>query len=160
MVVIGVKIVELVRANSRYWIVFDELPEKLTYEKHGSLLIGSDDQGVFYDCLYYDRPSRFMKAFGGREFDLPMKDGSVTHCNGQYWYGRVDEASRVMGEEITEIGASTREKLKECFVFTSWNISEKKLREMLREFEESNPGYVPWGYDQYRAKLEGEREAT
>ena len=151
------KIVELVKAGSRLRVVFDELPEKLTYEKHGSLLIGSDDQGVFYDCLYYDRPSRFMKAFGGREFDLPMKDGSVTHCNGQYWYGRVDEASRVMGEEITEIGASTREKLKECFVFTLWNISDKKLRELFREFEEAHPDYEPKGHDEYRSEIQGRK---
>ena len=105
------KIVDLVKANNRCWVVFDEPVGQLTYEKHGGLLIGSDEQGIFYDCLYYDRPTPNMRAFAGREFDLPMKDGTVTHCNGQYWYGRVDEAGRVVGEEIAEIGASTKEEL-------------------------------------------------
>ena len=150
------KIVDLVKANSQLWIVFDEPVGQLTYEKHGDLLVGSDEQGVFYNCLYYDRPSPYMKAFGGREFDLPMKDGSVTHCNGQYWYGCVSEAGKVVGEEIAEIGASTREELKECYIFTNRNINRKKLEEMLEEFEASHPGYEPFGYREYENKLKKE----
>lgn len=148
------KIVEMVKSSPRIWLVFDELPEKLTYERHGALLIGSDDQGVFYDCLYYQEPHGNMRAFAGREFDLPMKDGSVTHCNGQYWYGRLEEASKVIGEEITEIAASTKEKLRECFVFSTWNISDKKLRELFREFEEAHPDYEPKGHDEYRSEIQ------
>lgn len=151
------KIVDLVKANSRLWIVFDEPVGQLTYEKHGGLLIGSDERGIFYDCLYYDRPSQYMKAFGGREFDLQMKDGSVTHCCGQYWYGHIDDAWKAVGEEITEIGASTKEELKECFVFTSRNISAKKLKEMLEEFDAANPGYDPIEYRQYKEMLKQEK---
>ena len=143
------KIVDLVKANDLCWVVFDEPVGQLTYEKHGSLLIGSDERGIFYDCLYYDRPTPHMRAFVGREFALPMKDGTTTHCNGQYWYGHIAEAGRVIGEEIAEIGASTKEDLKRCFVFTSRNISKKRLDEMVKEFEESHPGYEPWGYRQY-----------
>ena len=150
------KIVDLVKANSQLWIVFDEPVGQLTYEKHGDLLIGSDEQGVFYDCLYYDRPSPYMKAFGGREFDLPMKDGSVTHCNGQYWDGHVAEAENVVGEKITKISARTKEELKRCFVFAAMYISKRKLDEMLEEFEASHPGYEPFGYREYENKLKKE----
>lgn len=150
------KIVDLVKANDRCWIVFDEPVGQLTYEKHGSLLIGSDERGIFYDCLYYDRPTPHMRAFAGREFDLPMKDGTTTHCNGQYWYGHIAEAEKVVGEEIAEIGASTKEELKQCFVFTSRNISKKRLDEMLEEFQASNPGYEPPGYHQYKDMIKGE----
>lgn len=143
------KIVDLVKAGSSCWIVFDEPVGQLTYEKHGGLLIGSDEQGIFYDCLYYDRPTQHMRAFGGHEFDLHMKDGSVTHCNGQYWYGHITEAEKVVGEEIAEIGASTNEELKRCFVFTSRNISMRKFNAMIEEFKASHPGYEPWEYCQY-----------
>jgi len=149
------KIVDLVKAGSRCWFVFDEPTGELTYEKHGSLLIGSDEQGIFYDCLYYDRPSPHMKAFAGREFDLHMKDGTVTHCNGQYWYGHVAEAEKVVREEIAEIGASTKEELKQCFCFTSRNISKRRLDEMLEEFMVSHPGYEPLEYRQYEAMIGG-----
>lgn len=150
------KIVDLVTANSRCWIVFDEPVGQLTYEKHGSLLIGSDGQGIFYDCLYYDRPTPNMRAFAGREFDLLMKDGTTTHCNGQYWYWHIGEAEKVVGEEIAEIGASTKEELKRCFVFTSRNISKRRLDEMLEEFKASHPGYEPFGYQQYEDMLKEE----
>ena len=151
------KIVDLIKSNSRLWIVLDEPVGRLTYEKHGGLLIGSDEQGIFYDCLYYERPTSNMKAFAGREFDLPMKDGSVTHCNGQYWYGHIDEAGEIVGEEITEIGASTKEELKQCFVFTGRNISKKKLKEMIAEFEAANPDYEPIDYWQYEDMLKKEK---
>ena len=156
------KIVDLVKANSRLWIVFDEPVGQLTYERHRDLLIGSDDQRVFYDCLYYDRPTPHMKAFGGREFDLPMKDGSVTHCYGQYWDGRVAEAEKVVGEEIAEIGASTKEELNRCYVFTGRKISKRKLEEMIEEFEASHPGYEPLGYWEYEdmLKREGRKDAA
>lgn len=153
------KIVDLVKANSRHWIVFDEPVGELTYEKHGLLLIGSDEQGIFYDCLYYDRPSPGMKAFAGHEFDLPMKDGTTTHCCGQYWYGRIGEAEKVVGEEIAEIGASTKEELKRRFVFTSRNISRRKLEEMLEEFWAANPDYEPIEHREYEDLLKRENAA-
>lgn len=151
------KIVDLVKANSRLWIVFDEPVGHLTYEEHGGLMIGSDERGIFYDCLYYDRPTPNMKAFGGREFDLQMKDGSVTHCNGQYWYGHIAKAEDIIGEEIAEIGASTKEDLKRCFVFTNRNISKKKLEKMIEEFYTVNPAYEPWEYWQYGDMLKLEK---
>ena len=148
------KIVDLVKAGSRFCFVFDEPVGQLTYEKHGSLMIGSD--GHFYDCLYYDRPTPNMRAFAGREFDLLMKDGTTTHCNGQYWYGHIGEAEKVVGEEIAEIAASTKEELKRLFVFTSRNISRRRLDEMLEEFTASHPGYEPFGYQQYEDMLREE----
>ena len=153
------KIVDLVKSESRIWIVFDEPVGKLTYEKHGDLMIGSDERGIFYHCLYYANPTQNMKAFGGCEFDLKMKDGSVTHCYGQYWYGRIEEAEKVVGEEIAEIASSTKEELKRCYVFTHRNISDKKLREMFEEFEASHPGYKPWDYWEYEKMLRNEEKS-
>ncbi|WP_297979734.1 hypothetical protein [uncultured Oscillibacter sp.] len=66
------------------------------------------------------------------------------------------KAGKVVGEEIVEIGASTKEELKRCFVFASRNISKKKLDEMLEEFQASNPGYEPPGYHQYKDMIKGE----
>lgn len=36
------------------------------------------------------------------------------HCNGQYWYGHIAEAEKVIGEEIAEIGVSTKEELRKA----------------------------------------------
>ena len=42
------------------------------------------------------------------------------------------KAGKVVGEEIVEIGASTKEELKRCFVFASRNISKKNSMRCLR----------------------------
>lgn len=78
------KLVALVKFNDGVALVLDAMPQ-LKYKKVGKALIGQD--GVFYDFLGYDAPSGRFKAFGGRQFDLPMEDGTVTHCNGQWWHG-------------------------------------------------------------------------
>lgn len=68
------KILAVVKFNDYHAFVLDE-PIKLTYEKIGGMLIGSDETGIFYNCLFYEKPVGRFKAFAGREFDLPLKDG-------------------------------------------------------------------------------------
>ena len=85
------KIVDIVKFNDRHAFVLDR-EYFLTYEQHGELLIGSDKTQTFFNVLYYapfgGNPNFGSNyAFGGRKFDLQMKDGSAMHCYGQYWDG-------------------------------------------------------------------------
>ena len=149
------KILDIVKFNDRIALVVDEIPE-LTYEKHGIYLTGSDDSGLVFDCLYYDY-DRYAKAFAGREFDLPMKDGTTTHCSGQYWSGRVSEAAKLIGVELADVTIQTIERLKECYVFSGYQANKAVYRKMVAEFFTNNPGYEIWGYWEYEANLKNRK---
>lgn len=155
------KVVDIVKINDRHAFVFDEIPS-VTYEKHGSLLIGSDDSGTILDCLYYSacggsRNFGGNYAFGGREFDLPLKDGGSVHCYGQYWDGRSSECAKVLGIEICGLTASTKEDLKKCYVFCGYYADKDKLQKLIDEFISENPDYEVWEYNDYREYLKNEK---
>ncbi len=116
-------------------VVLDEMP-KFLYERRGNCLFASDDG--FYDCYYYDRPSKNWQAFAGRKFDIPMKDGSIERAYGQWWDGKHQENTT---EPITHIGIATIEKLDSCYVFSSGNISIAKLEAWLEKNESSTEYY-------------------
>lgn len=147
------KMIDIVKFNNGIAIVVDEIPE-LTYEKYGTYLIGSDDSKLLFDCLYqhYDR---FKKAFAGREFDLRMKDGTITHCEGQYWSGRTQECAKLIGIELGEITIQTLDALKECYVFTRYQVNLSVYRSMVSDFFAKNPGYEIFGYWEYDNRING-----
>lgn len=146
-------IVDIVQFNNGIAIVVDEIP-KLTYEKHGTNLIGSDDSEVIFDCLYLQN-DRLQKAFAGREFDLPMKDGTVTRCKGQYWSGRTRECANEIGIELGVATIQTLDALKKCYVFTGYQVNRLAYRSMVSEFFKKNPDYDIFGYWEYEARIKG-----
>lgn len=150
------KIIDIVKFNDRHAYVFNEIPVR-TYEKHDELLIGSDDSKTIIGCLYYSVPMGQYSpyAFGGRKFDLPMKDGTTTHCWGQYWDGGVRDCEKVLGFELCELIASTRENLSKCYVFTSLYANKEKLQKLIDDFVSGNPDYKVWEYWEYKKHLKG-----
>lgn len=154
------EIVEIVKFNDRCAFVFDEMPA-ITYEKHGDLLIGSDDSKTIIDCLHLEVPKGRKEygayAFGGREFDLPMKDGTTTHCWGQWWEGRSKECGAVLGFELCALTASTKDKLKNCYVFNGYSANRVKLEKLIEKFNAENPDYEVWEYNEYGRYLRGLR---
>lgn len=148
-----VQIVDIVKFNNGIGIVVDEMPP-IVYEKHGIYLIGSDESGLLFDCLYYQY-DRYAKAFGGTEFDLPMKDGTTTHCSGQYWSGRTSECSEILGIELGQVTIATQDMLKGCYVFTGKQINRAVYKKMVAEFLDQHPGYEVWGYWEYEGHLKG-----
>lgn len=130
------KIQDVIRIESQYYgvqffVVLDTMPE-FVYERKGNNLVASDDG--FYDCLFYERPTKYSKAFGGREFELPMKDGSVIKASGQWWDGGYSDNAP---EEIIPVGINTIAGLHHCYVFSSGHISKEKLARWLDENEPS-----------------------
>ena len=122
------KIIDVVKFSQSYAYVFDEIPPRL-YEQHGNLLIGSDDSKTFLDCLHYQYPVGRKEygayAFGGREFDLPLRNGGSVHCWGQYWDGRSAECGKILNVKICSLTASTKEELSKCYAFCEYYANEK-----------------------------------
>lgn len=151
------KIIDIVKFNDHHAYVLDE-DYSLTYEKHGGLLIGSDETQTFFDVLYHfpcggDRTFGGNYAFGGREFDLNMKDGTKTHCYGQYWSGKFGEAEKILGIEFADFTHKSVDILKKCYVFYSGTADKAKLQAMLDEFLAEHPDYELWDYWEYEKHI-------
>ena len=131
------KVLAVVDTGKRVFYSLDEEPEML-YEKQGNLLIGNDTSGIFYDVLIYEGSGPTWKAFGGREFDLPMKDGSTTHCSGQYWSGGTEKAEELLGIQLGGIAAEDISKLVECYGYCSYLVDTEKFLSLI---ETSNPHF-------------------
>ena len=113
------------------FLVLDKMPNFI-YERKGNCLIASDDG--FYDTLYYEKPFGRFKAFAGREFDIPLKDGTVEKATGQWWDGKHQENAP---EPIVSVGYSTIEQLHRCYVFSGGHISKAKLDKWMEMNEPS-----------------------
>ena len=120
-------------------IVLDKMPEFI-YEKKGEYLLFAEDDS-FYESYAYER-SAHAKAFAGREFDIPMKDGSIIKANGQWWDSGIRAATP---EDITQVGINTLDGLKKCYVFFSAKINATKLNKWL---ENNKASADHWKYDE------------
>lgn len=134
----------LIHKNSyddQIFLVIDT-PLNFIYERKGNFL-GAEDGG-FYDCLGYEH-SNFSKAFAGREFDIPMKDGTKIHATGQWW--SVYPIEFFQDVDIVSVGAATLEELNKCYVFSSAKILKSKLDGWLAS---NKPSYDYRKYDKTR----------
>lgn len=124
------KIIKLIKQNGHYSAMFDVIPE-ITYEKVGSDYIGSsvDLNGSIIASSYLGYES-WGKAFGGRELNLTMKDGTIQSVK-DYWY---DCGSYKKHGEFIGIGAGTLEGLQDCFVYFGFNINKDKFNDMIEDY--------------------------
>lgn len=136
------KILAIVKFNDRHAYVLDRKPE-FVYQRLGDNVLFAQD-GFFVNTFIYDRPSKNMKAFAGREFDLPMIDGSVTKCNGQWWAGGIHEAEKKLGVKLVHCTSEDIESLRNCYVFTGCSAIEDELLRAVGEYQ--GPIYEYWEY--------------
>lgn len=125
------KILKLVKdKHNHYSAVFDEIPE-MTYEKVNGDYVGSseNDNGDIIASHWLERKG-YGDAFGGREIQLKMKDGSTKNIK-NYWF---DNGSYPEHGGFMSIGAETLEGLQDCHVFFSYNIHVDAFRNMLDEY--------------------------
>lgn len=148
------KIIDIVKLNNGIALVVDEIPT-LTYEQKGSLLIGSDDSNLLFNCLYYQTPRGNEKAFAGREFYLPLKDGGSIHCDGKWWQGREAECAEKLGIELAHITIRDLAFLKDCYVFVGLSVNKNVYMQMIRDFLTERPDYEVYGYWEYKGILCG-----
>ena len=86
-------------------VVLDSMPVFL-YERKGNRLEAEDDG--FYNSYGFETPSKRWKAFAGRKFDIPLKDGTVEKAFGQWW----DVDPKDLREETVNVGIGTIEMLR------------------------------------------------
>lgn len=119
-----IEIIDVIHTYSQHsktpqvFIVISRRPEFI-YKKTGNSLMAHD--GGFYDFMYIEAPSRSFQAFGGREFDIKLDDGSTLHCAGQVWSGGSSDVELMM-----HVGCATLEELANCYVFCGAEISRAK----------------------------------
>lgn len=144
------KILAMVKFNDREAFVL-ERPLQLKYTRYGNgTLVGID--GCFLSCYYYEKPWGRFKAFAGREFDLKMTDGTVQHCNGQWWDGISEKARQAVSGDIIDTTASDIESLGRCYCFSGFTA----IKHLLDTFRATYKGKT-YDYWEYEAKLKQEK---
>ena len=128
-------------------VVIDVNP-KMVYERKRNLLVAEDDG--FWDCLAFETPSKNWQAFGGRKFDILMKDGSVEHAHGQWW---AYWATGIAPYPTESLGIATLEDLRKCYVFCSGIISTAKLDDWLSK---NTPSTDYYKYDRQHEDKKGD----
>lgn len=134
------KIIDVILHKNKHYtqtfIVIDESPD-IKYEREGEFLIGECDG--FFSFYKYERPSRHAKAFSGRKFTIPMKDGSNIEADGQWWDEIPDDYNEL--GLLYSTGANTPEKLSSCNVFMGYKIDKQLIDDWLENNEPSNNYY-------------------
>ena len=114
-------------------IVVDRQPAPI-FERRGQLLIGHDSG--FYKFYGYETPGPTWEAFGGREFDIPMADGTIIKANGQWWDPGIPKDYRDL---LYSPGVNTIERLAQCHVFSGClHVDRELLDAWLAANEPSN----------------------
>jgi hypothetical protein len=139
-----IKVVAVVKFNDGEALVLNR-PLNFLYEFSGRDLVGSD--GPFQNVYRYELPSGRFKAFAGREFDIPLKDGGSVRANGQYW------GAHLSGMISATYG--TVEQLVKCYVFTGGACIEPAAYAELRGAY-TGCVYPYWDYEKI-IKYDGER---
>lgn len=149
------KIIAVVTFNQGEAFVLDAPPD-LKYTKYGTdTIIGTD--GVFYEFYQYERCSPGWMAFAGRKFDLPLTNGEVEHCYGQWWSGISKKAIEVLGindtdKKVVSATAHDIEALKKCYVF----IGYRGLSGQIEQLRKSYTGIV-YNYWDYEKMVKGRK---
>lgn len=73
------KLLYLVESGKSKFLVFDEMPDKISTKYGDDTIIGRIG-GIFYDFLAKRNERR--EAFGGRKFDVVLDNGEVEKCEG------------------------------------------------------------------------------
>lgn len=116
-----------------HFIVVDEEPPPLTYEKVGQDYVGSAvaTDGNIISSRFLKKQS-FGDAFAGRELSLTMKDGS-TEVIKDYWF---DHGSYPEHGTFTSVGMGSPESLIKTYVYYGASIETSLFEKMLNEYLE------------------------
>lgn len=113
-----------------------------TYEKYGDFfLIGSDESGTFFNCLYHKRPTKDFQAFGGHAFDIQLKNGEIIHCNGQWWDGGSENVEKILGIDLVSVAYSDVESLQDCYVYSGAMGAKDKIDALIGQYTGKVYGY-------------------
>ena len=132
------KLLYLVESGKSKFLVFDEMPDKISTKYGDDTIIGRIG-GVFYDFLAKRNERR--EAFGGRKFDIVLDNGEIEKCEGQWWDAVTDRAREELekeGNSFSEmmlIGISSVDRLLDCYVYCGLWASKSKVEEMVADYK-------------------------
>ena len=132
------KLLYLVESGESKFLVFDEMPDKISTKYGDDTIIGRIG-GIFYDFLAKRNERR--EAFGGRKFDIVLDNGEIEKCEGQWWDAVTDRAREELEKEgnpfskMMLIGVSSVDRLLDCYVYCGLWASESKIKEMIAEYK-------------------------
>jgi hypothetical protein len=138
------KVLAVVKVNNIEALVLDKYPE-LKYQLSNGCITGTD--GLFADCLYYEKPSPRFQAFAGRKFEIKLHDGNVITCEGQYWDGVKDEHAKVLGFAPARVTINSYDALKKCYVFCGTYANIEKFQQLRATYNGKVWEY--WEYDKH-----------
>jgi len=135
------KVIELVKMNKGLALVFDEKIDFVYTKIDDNTIIG--ECGGLYNCYMkniWDRD----KAFGGSKFDIKLSDGTIEHCDGQWWNAMSQSAKILIGEYI-HVAFRSIEDLVNCYVYTGGVMDKRIYDDIMSRFE----GYKIYEYNEY-----------
>ena len=118
--------------SGQVFFVFNRKVEFIHTQFDRETIIGEDEK--IYNFYLYESPSKNWKAFGGREFDLKMSDGSTTHCFGQWWDGLSKTARLMFDGTLSNIAYSDIEDVKKCYVYCGGRCDTNWINKLLSEY--------------------------
>lgn len=132
------KLLYLVESGKSKFLVFDEMPDKISTKYGDDTIIGRIG-GVFYDFLAKRNERR--EAFGGRKFDIVLDNGEIEKCEGQWWDALFD----IDGRGNTERLVARNPKLRNLLEDGEYIPSLGQLNLMAHYMDELNKAfaYVP-----------------
>ena len=125
------KVVSVVKFNDGEALVLNR-PIRFIYSESGRDLIGSD--GPFRDFLGYSRDGN---AFGGREFNLTMVDGSTRKIKDHWW--------ATWKEGYSSITVGDVEALRKCYVYHGAHITPDDYARLRAQYTGAVFDY--WDYE-------------
>lgn len=128
----------LVKSGESKFLVFDEMPDKISTKYGDDTIIGRIGD-IFYDFLAKRNGKR--EAFGGIKFDVVLDNGEVEECEGQWWDAVTDRAREELKKEgnpfskMMLIGVSSVDRLLDCYVYYGLWASKSKIEEMIANYK-------------------------
>lgn len=110
----------------KYTLLLSRMPKFKYRQPAKNILVASDS--YFYSCYYKAGYDHSQQAFGGRVFNIPLKDGSHILAEGNWWAGAIPNPH---GAELIEVAITCPKTYKRMPVFVSATLLADKLWQWL-----------------------------
>lgn len=141
----GLKVIAKVTSKNMDHYVFGRRPEFL-YTKMDENTIIEQCEGMlrFYSREPYDARWR---AFGGREFEIELTDGSVEKFHGQWWCGMNKTSMTLFDiDKVCSFAYGSEEDLRQCYVFIGCYADKDWVKKIDSEYKGKT--YEYWEYEE------------
>ena len=147
-----IKVIYKVFCNESYIYILNRKPHFLYTKIDKDTIIG-EDEAMYQFYMRDEGPYKYM-AFGGRHFHIPLTDGTVEECHGQWWDGFNDTVRKLFNtENLRYFTYSTVEELRKCYVYTGCYADVEWIRKL--DMEYNGDVYDHW---KFKEMIESNKE--